>query len=336
MRLLRASCLLPMIAFLVGALVILLFYSLPSNFSAATKLKHSLSFYIPSYSFKSSASQRAAVGAFDLAAVKKNRRYAITSSVQTASFTGLALNLAYSIQKHNDLEALDAELILLVRTEGVDGVSAENITRLEKVGWKVQVAEELEFDQVDTSAIRSWHRHNLNKLHIWTWTQYEKIIFIDADVLCKGSFAELFKVPGDIAASPDVWWDVLVDNKFNSGVLVIRPNLEEFRSLFKAVSDPNMHSPNDADQAFLNSYYSFRYFGLPYKYNFNLVMFDSFEDQWNMLWDEAVFVHFTTRKPHPYDHCERTCDQWEVLSWYSMIYQEMLDFYGFTDLPVLG
>lgn len=338
MRFLRASCLLPLLA-----LIIILIIAVPLSSSSApqfsegaARLRDSISSYLPSYSFRTSASQRASVPAFDLQTVKKKPRYGITSSVQTASFAGLALNLGYSIKKYNDLEALDAEMILLVRTEGEDGVSAENITRFEKVGWKVQIAEELEFDQVDTGAIRSWHRHNLNKLHIWTWTQYEKIVFIDADVLCKGSMAELFQVPGDIAASPDVWWDVLTDYRFNSGVIVIRPNLEEFRALFKAVSDPNMHSPNDADQAFLNNYYKFRYFGLPYKYNFNLVMFTYHKEAWNILWDEAVFVHFTVRKPSPTQHCERDCDQWEVLEWYSMVYQEMLAYHGFTDLPILG
>lgn len=340
MRFLRASCLLPSVALLILLVILLPFYSPSTKYSVvefSSQAADTLSAYIPSYSFRTSASQRAKVEKFEIESkVKKQRKYAITSSVQTASFAGLALNLAYSIQKYNDLEAMDAELILLVRTEGEDGVSQENITRFENVGWKVQIAEELEFDHVDTGEIRSWHRHNLNKLHIWTWTQYEKIVFIDADVLCKGSFSELFQMPGDIAAAPDVWWNILVDSKFNSGVIVIRPNLEEFRSLFKAVSDPKMHSPNDADQAFLNNYYQFRYFGLPYKYNFNLVMYHYHKEEWDQLWDEAVFVHFTTRKPNPYDHCQRDCDQWEVLAWYSMVYQEMLDYYGFTDLPILG
>lgn len=341
MRFLRASCLLPLIALLVVLLITLPLYSSSTSsdqfsLAAAARLKDSLSSYIPSYSFRGPAAQRAAIQPFDTSVVKRTPRYAITSSVQTASFAGLALNLAYSIQKHNDLSSLDAELILLVRTEGEDGVSAENITRLEKVGWKVQIAEELEFDNVNTGDIRSWHRHNLNKLHIWTWTQYEKIVFVDADVLCKGSLVDLFQIPGDFAAAPDVWWNILIDNKFNSGVIVIRPNLEEFRSLVKAVSDPEMHSPNDADQAFLNNYYKFRYFGLPYKYNFNLVMFNYFKPEWDQLWEEAVFVHFTTRKPSPTDHCNRDCDHWEILSWYSMVYQEMLAYHGFTDLPILG
>jgi len=76
----------------------------------------------------------------------------------------------------------------------------------------------------------------------------------------------------DFAAAPDVWWDVLTDNKFNSGLMVLRPSTEEFHSLVYHISDPNFHSPNDADQAFLNTYYRFRFYGLPYKYNFNLIM----------------------------------------------------------------
>jgi alpha-N-acetylglucosamine transferase len=161
--------------------------------------------------------------------------------------------------------------VLLVR-EGGDGVTADNKTRLEKAGWKVRVAEDLHFDGVDNDQIRAHHRHNLNKLHLWSWTEYEKILFIDADVVCKGSLADLWEMPGDFAAAPDVWWNILTDNRFNSGVIVFRPSIETFHDMIPKVSDPRYHSPNDADQAFLNAYYRFRYFGLPYKYNYNLVM----------------------------------------------------------------
>ena len=128
--------------------------------------------------------------------IGRRPRYAITSSVQTSSFTAFALMLGYSIQKYNDLAAMDAELVLLVRQDGADGVTAENITRLERAGWKIRVAEELEFEGVDNTKIRAHHRHNLNKLHLWSWTEYEKITFIDADVVCKGSLKELWKMPG--------------------------------------------------------------------------------------------------------------------------------------------
>jgi len=108
----------------------------------------------------------------------------------------MGLMLGYSLQKHNDLAAMDAEMVMLIREGGDDGVSAENRTRLERAGWKVRVAEELDFMGVDKSAIRSHHRHNLNKLHIWSWTEYEKIIFMDADTVCKGSLADLWSMPG--------------------------------------------------------------------------------------------------------------------------------------------
>lgn len=108
----------------------------------------------------------------------------------------MAVMLGYSIQKHNDLEAMDAELVLLVREDDKDGVTAENKTRLEKAGWKVRVAEELTFDGVDNGAIRKHHRHNMNKLHLWSWTEYEKILFIDADVVCKGPLGDLWNMPG--------------------------------------------------------------------------------------------------------------------------------------------
>ncbi|KAI5805038.1 nucleotide-diphospho-sugar transferase [Geopyxis carbonaria] len=265
------------------------------------------------------------------------RRYAITSSVQTASFTAMAVMLGYSIQKHNDLEAMDAELVLLVREDEKDGVTAENKTRLEKAGWKVRVAEELTFDNVDNGAIRSHHRHNLNKLHLWSWTEYEKILFIDADVVCKGPIGELWDMPGDFAASPDVWWNILVDSRFNSGVIVFRPSMETFHDMIPKVSDPNYHKPNDADQAFLNAYFKFRFFGLPFKYNFNLVMYQYHRKVWDMLWDEAVLVHFTMHKPKgdPKQHCHKGCNEWEPLEWYGQYFREMIAFYGWeNELPV--
>lgn len=138
-------------------------------------------------------------GADERKELSKKARYAITSSVQTASFTAYALMLGYSIQKHNDLAAMGAEMVLLIREEGADGVTKENRTRLEAAGWKVKVAEDLEFENVDNSKIRAHHRHNLNKLHLWSWTEYEKILFIDADVVCKGSLKELWEMPGGIA-----------------------------------------------------------------------------------------------------------------------------------------
>lgn len=296
--------------------------------------------FLPRYIFRTSAKQRESVAPFDYSKVRHRYRYAITSSVQTASYANIAMTLGYSIMKHNDLDALDIEMVLLIRTEGSDAITPQNITNLEKVGWKVRVAEDLTFDDVDIEAIRPWHRHNFNKLHLWTWTQYEKVVFVDADVICKGPIADIFKMPGDVAASPDVWWNTLVDNKFNSGVLMLRPSVSEFRVLSKAVSDPNMHRSWEADQDFLNAFYKFRYFGMPFRYNFNLVMVQYHKKEWDMLWEEAVFVHMTVRKPQSFkeQYCtfEGGCPEWEVLEYYQQVYKEMVEFHGLKDVQMVG
>lgn len=34
-----------------------------------------------------------------------------------------------------------------------------------------------------------------------------------------------------------------------------------------------------------------------------------------MLWEEAVLIHFTVRKPrpNPTEHCHKECNEWEVI-----------------------
>lgn len=291
---------------------------------------------VPGSSF-SKTQDRKILSPAEVKLVTKKPRFAITSSVQTGSFTAMAVFLAYTIQKHNDLRSMDAELVLLIREDIADGVSAENKTRLEKAGWNIRVAQELYFDGVDNSKIREHHRHNLNKLHLWTWTEYEKIMFIDADMACKGSLRELWEVPGDFSAAPDVWWDILHDTRFNSGLIVFRPSVETFHDMVSKMSDLKYHKPNDADQAFLNAYYEYRFFMLPMKYNFNLIMYEFHRPTWDLLWDEAVLIHFTVHKPRPDPnlHCHKGCTEWEPLEWYGQGFREMIAFYGWeNELPV--
>lgn len=341
MRILRVSCLFSLAVFSLLLLITSFFYSSILTKSRLVQssivLHSSINKYLPDYIFKSSRQQRESVPFFNYSSIPRRRKYAVTSSVQTSNYAYIAMTLGYSISKYNDLESMDADMVLLIRTEGENAITRENITNLQKVGWKIQIAQDLEFDGVDITDIRPWHRHNMNKLHLWTWTQYEKIVFVDADIVCKGSISDLFKVPGDLAAAPDVWWDILNDGRFNSGVLMLRPNMEEFRILSKAVSDPKMHHPEEADQAFLNNFYKFRFFGLPYKYNFNLVMVESYVEEWNLLWDEVIFLHFTIHKPRPEPDTwclsKDDCKAWAVLEYFYQIYREMVEVYDIKGMP---
>jgi hypothetical protein len=123
-------------------------------------------------------------------------RRAFASSVYTDNFVPLALALGYSISHTNDLHAQNADMVLFVR-QGAN-VSEVSIARLRKVGWKVRVGDDIALPGVEVDQIEPWHKWNLNKLRVWTWTEYEQVLFVDADTLVKGDLSEVWKTPGGI------------------------------------------------------------------------------------------------------------------------------------------
>ena len=133
-----------------------------------------------------------------------------------------------------------------------------------------------------------------------------------------------------IAAAPDSWPDRATDTSFNSGVLLLRPSMNEYDLLFRGLSVPGMHRPEEGDQNFLNRFYEFRHYGLPHTYNnLNLVLYQHFLPVWEFLWPISKIVHFTVRKPAPPGGwCVEGCSEKGPLEWYSKVFQEMLETYG--------
>lgn len=143
-------------------------------------------------------------------------------------------------------------------------------------------------------------------------------------------FVELTPV---IAAAPDAWDFTAKDVHFNSGVLLLRPSMSEYALLHKALGTPGMHLPEEGDQAFLNRFYEYRYYGLPPSFNLNLVLYQWFPAIWEFQWPRAKIVHFTVRKPAPPENwCVEGCFEKGVLEWYSAVFQDMLEQYGFSSL----
>jgi len=88
------------------------------------------------------------------------------------------------------------------------------------------------------------------KIHLWGLEQYDKAIYLDADMLLLDNIDELFDIPGNFSAAPDGFPPHL----FNSGLMVLTPNRETYLDLIEKSSQ--LPSYDDADQGFLNSYYS--------------------------------------------------------------------------------
>ncbi|KAH0551357.1 hypothetical protein GP486_007428 [Trichoglossum hirsutum] len=87
------------------------------------------------------------------------------------------------------------------------------------------------------------------KINIWRLLQFRKIVYVDADSIAIRAPDELFDLDVDFAAAPDIGWP----DCFNSGVMVLKPNLGDFHSLL-ALAQRGI-SFDGADQGLLNTHF---------------------------------------------------------------------------------
>jgi len=87
------------------------------------------------------------------------------------------------------------------------------------------------------------------KIELWRLTQFDRIVYIDCDVVALRAPDELFSLEVDFAAAPDVGWP----DCFNSGLMVLRPNMQDYYAL-KALAERGI-SFDGADQGLLNMHF---------------------------------------------------------------------------------
>jgi glycogenin glucosyltransferase len=87
-----------------------------------------------------------------------------------------------------------------------------------------------------------------SKLAVWQ-LDYDKVVFLDADVLPLRLVDELFDRP-EFSAAPDAGWP----DCFNSGVFVAVPNAKTYKELCALASSKG--SFDGGDQGLLNTYFS--------------------------------------------------------------------------------
>lgn len=87
------------------------------------------------------------------------------------------------------------------------------------------------------------------KIELWNQTQFSRVVYIDCDVVALRAPDELFDLDAEFAAVPDVGWP----DCFNSGVMVLRPNLQDYHAL-KTLAERGI-SFDGADQGLLNEHF---------------------------------------------------------------------------------
>lgn len=98
-------------------------------------------------------------------------------------------------------------------------------------------------------------RHMYTKIRVFELIEYDKVVFLDADMIVCDNIEILFEkehmsavVAGNLAPQNSSWVD------FNSGLMVISPDIKVYREMMKAINV--LESYDGTDQGFLNAFYS--------------------------------------------------------------------------------
>ncbi|KAK4055735.1 glycogenin glucosyltransferase [Microbotryomycetes sp. JL201] len=126
---------------------------------------------------------------------------------------------------------------------------------------------------------------SLTKLHLFRLTQYEKVLFLDADTLILRKISDLFNVDAAFAAAPDIGWP----DAFNSGVMLTRPSKDTFNELIAMMSDRG--SWDGGDQGLLNDYFS-NWHRLSFKYNVTPSAYYTYAPAYKRHGSDIAVLHF--------------------------------------------
>ena len=136
-----------------------------------------------------------------------------------------------------------------------------------------------------------------SKLHVFSLAQFDKVVYLDSDMMVLNNIDHLFDSYPALSAAPEINPPAL----FNSGLMVLAPSKELYESLLAAA--PLLPSYDKTDQGFLNEMWIGNWNMLPYTYNFlkdRGALPDRFDSFVARDLSEVYVVHMVGEKPW---HC---------------------------------
>jgi inositol phosphorylceramide glucuronosyltransferase 1 len=259
---------------------------------------------------------------------------AVVSSLYTDSFAVAVLTLGHTLIAANT----SARMILIYIPERL---SPRTLCLVSAAGWTLYPVPLIQPPHNGKGMIPGFV-DQYTKLNIWTLDQIgiKSLVYIDADALVRKNFDELFALPYNFAAVPDVFMDSQSFTVgFNAGVLFVRPNTTVFFDMLSKLETAN-YPLKYAEQAFLNLYFGVQALRLPYSYNGNMIIKKRDRKVWEALVGDMCIVHYTIKKPFPPDWFESSNDMeaffyerrnffnglwWEEMGWWEDSYKEMIE-----------
>ena len=146
---------------------------------------------------------------------------------------------------------------------------------------------------------RGMHPHFVDqytKLTLWTLDTLPEpvraLVYLDADMLVLANIDELFSLPYNFAAVPDVYFTTDI----NAGLLFIRPSSAVYDAM-RAALGVARYPRGFAEQALLNVFFAADMLRLPFTYNGNIAIKDRTPAMWEGIRDDMRIIHYTDVKP---------------------------------------
>ncbi|XP_057822925.2 UDP-glucuronate:xylan alpha-glucuronosyltransferase 2 isoform X2 [Cryptomeria japonica] len=219
-----------------------------------------------------------------MANAKANRSEAYATILHSSeTYVCGAIVLAQSIR----MSGSSKDLIILVDKR----VREEKRKGLRAAGWQVREIRRIRNPMAEKESYNEW---NYSKFRLWQLTEYDKIIFIDSDLLILRNLDFLFDLP-QISATGNSRF------VFNSGMMVIEPSNCTFRYLMDHRKD--IISYNGGDQGYLNEVFTW-WHRLPRRINYLKHFWSNDTEEYEMKTSlfgadppELYVLHFLGVKP---------------------------------------
>ncbi len=180
---------------------------------------------------------------------------------------------------------------LIAMTYGLSKESANRLTDMGIICRKVRKIDSVNAGIGENKVRLDDFKYTYTKLHVFGYEEFDRIIFLDSDLIVIKSIDHLFEEIDEEFAACDC--TPYFEHIFNSGVMVIKPSQRLFKSMM--TQKDTLVSYDGSDQGFLNEYFKNKWKKLDIKYNSGKRIFSDQREKWDRT-DKHV-IHFVGGKP---------------------------------------
>ncbi|KAL4442944.1 hypothetical protein ABPG77_008435 [Micractinium sp. CCAP 211/92] len=237
---------------------------------------------------------------------------------------------------HRSMQVVGCRYPLIVmHTKGVSQAALDAVSR---EGMTLCFTEQFAAEGVDHSEYkRSLYLECWNKLRMWEMTEWDRLIYLDADMILLRSTDQLFDLPPGFHAVGDCYGGREFEEErnscchftpdatpeyFNAGFYVMTPSLDELGEMKQALKEGRCPVRFFAEQDFLNGFFKGRWRHLPLVYNGQKRIKYHHPEQWSM--DSLYIIHYVDEKPWSHWYSEENMQYREENDYWWDVYEGRL------------